>query len=365
MNAPRDKVKITQKMAHIAERLDLIETQQSKVTKDLRQYLNTRVDGAVQKLFEYLSSEGVKARFTSWTLDEVPKAESSWEVTENQIMKVLSSRLREIIEQWEEDNKVFVNARESLGQRFYKRYNFVEGQLRNLQSAVTADILEVPEYNPADKDLTTSDKVIIGLTSPIWVPTGLVTLVIGAPFVGIKAIKTKLQNVWKMKKYEDDKCAFMAETSAEYLDEAKGQTVLKSFVEVQVKAAKLYLTQIEKRLPELIEADKMMCKELHYITCSQKETQERYQPIMDEGSRLSGQLVFFGIREVRATDISSEDLDWKESTSTRLGQGKFCAVYQGTMTRHGEIQTVALKVFNEVLDDKNANVIMAEVQLLR
>ena len=226
MNASRDKAKVTQKMALIAKRLDLIETQQSKVTKDLRQYLNTRVDGAVQKLSEYLSSRGVKARFTSWTLDEVPKAESSWEVTENQIMKVLSSRLGEIIEQWEEDNKVFANARESLGQRFYKRYNFVEGQLRNLQSAVTADILEVPEYNPADKDLTTSDKVIIGLTSPIWVPTGLVTLVIGAPFVGIKAIKTKLKNVWKMKNYEDDKCAFMAETSAEYLDEAKEQIVL-------------------------------------------------------------------------------------------------------------------------------------------
>ena len=226
MNASRDKAKVTQKMALIAKRLNLIETQQSKVTKDLRQYLNTRVDGAVQKLSEYLSSRGVKARFTSWTLDEVPKAESSWEVTENQIMKVLSSRLGEIIEQWEEDNKVFANSRESLGQRFYKRYNFVEGQLRNLQSAVTADILEVPEYNPADKDLTTSDKVIIGLTSPIWVPTGLVTLVIGAPFVGIKAIKTKLKNVWKMKKYEDDKCAFMAETSAEYLDEAKEQIVL-------------------------------------------------------------------------------------------------------------------------------------------
>ena len=369
MNASRDKAKVTQKMARIAMRLIVIEKQQSKVIIDLRQHLNTRVNDAVQKLSEYLTSEVVKARFTSWTLDQVPKAESSWEVTENQIMKVLSSRLREIIEQWEEDDKVFANARESLVQRFQKRYNFVEGQLRDLQSAVTADILEGPEHHSTvtstDIDLTRTDKVIIGVTSPIWVPLGLVALVIGAPIVGIMAIKSKLENNRKIKKYEDNKCAVMAEISAEYLDEAKEESVLKSFVKDQMKEAKLCLKQIEARLPELIEADKMLCKQLRDETLSQKEIQELYQPIMDEGSRLRGELAVFGIREVRATDISSEDLDWKESMSARLGHGAFGAVYQGTMTRHGEVRTVALKVFNEVLNDKNASVIMAEVQLLR
>ena len=40
---------------------------------------------------------------------------------------------------------MFANARASLVQHFQSRYNFVEGQLRNLQSAITADEKDVPE----------------------------------------------------------------------------------------------------------------------------------------------------------------------------------------------------------------------------
>ena len=130
MNASRDRDKVTQKMGEIVNRLEAIEQQQSEVVADLHQYLKTRTNVALQRLSEYLSSEEVKARFTSWTLDEVPSSEDSWEVTENQIAKVLSRRLREFIEHWEEDNKVFANTRASLVQHFQTRYNFVEGQDR-------------------------------------------------------------------------------------------------------------------------------------------------------------------------------------------------------------------------------------------
>ena len=365
MNASRDREKVAQKMALIVMRLLKIEREQSQVLEDLHRYLKSRVDGALQKLSEYLSSDDVKARFTSWTLDEVPKAEDSWEVTRNKITKALSNRLREFIEQWEEDYKVFANARESLVQHFQRRYNFVEGQLRNLQGAITDDIPDVPESQPAEIDLTMTEKVIIGVTSPIWVPLGLVALVIGVPVVGIMAIKSKLENRRKNKKYEDDKCAFMTEISTEYLEAAKDENVLKAFVKDQMKEAKVCLKQIEARIPDLIEADKMLCKQLRDETRSQKDVEQLYQPIMDEGSRLRGHLALFGITEVRATDIRSEDLDWKENTSFRLGCGAFGVVYQGAMRRNGVVHSVALKVFNEVLDANNSSLIMTEVELLR
>ena len=169
MNASRDRDKVIQKMGEIVNRLEAIEQQQSEVVADLHQYLKTRTNVALQRLSEYLSSEEVKARFTSWTLDEVPSSEDSWEVTENQIAKVLSRRLREFIEHWEEDNKVFANTRASLVQHFQTRYNFVEGQLRNLQNAITADDI-VLEYQFPDTNLSLCEKVVIGVTSPIWVP---------------------------------------------------------------------------------------------------------------------------------------------------------------------------------------------------
>ena len=364
MNASRDRDKVIQKMGEIVNRLEAIEQQQSEVVADLHQYLKTRTNVALQRLSEYLSSEEVKARFTSWTLDEVPSSEDSWEVTENQIAKVLSRRLREFIEHWEEDNKVFANTRASLVQHFQTRYNFVEGQLRILQNAITAEDIVLDDQLP-ETNFSLTEKVIIGVTSPIWVPLGLVALVIGVPVYGIMAIRSKLEDRKKIKNYEEDKCDFMREASAAYLEDMREKKMLKPFVKEQMKEAQVCLKQIEARLPELIEADKMLCNQLRDETRSQQDIRKRYQPIMDEGSHLRGRLAEFGFKEVRVTDISGDNLNWKEDTSSRLGCGAFGAVYQGVMKREEKSYTVALKVYNEVLDAKNASLFMAEVQMLR
>ena len=353
-------------MGQILFRLKAIETDQNEVMDDLSRQMNKRVGDAMTQLKVYLSSEEVKARFTYWTLDDVPKAESSWEVTKKQIMKVLSNRLQEILEHWEEDNQVFLNARESLVKHFRWRFEYVEEQLRNIQRAVTADNVDFSQNSPLDTGFTTTKKVIIGATSPIWLPLGLVALVIGAPVVGIVAIKAKIEDKRKVQKYEADKCAFMAKLSEDYLEVAQNELVVQQFVKEQLQDAELCLKQIEARIPELIQADKMLCLQLIEETRSQKEIQQAYQPIMDEGTDLRGKLAVFGLKEVRANEISSEELVWKEDMSSCLGIGAYGVVYQGTMKRQGSgVQPVALKVYNEALDTKNASDIMVEVQLLR
>ena len=94
----------------------------------------------------------------------------SWEATENQIMKTLSRRLRDIIEQWEEDNEVFSTVRESLLKHFQERYNFVEEQLRNLQGVVIANNVGSHGASNIDISLTVAQKFVVGVTSPIWIP---------------------------------------------------------------------------------------------------------------------------------------------------------------------------------------------------
>lgn len=365
MNASRDQDKVADKMGLIIFRLLQIEERQNEVMEGLHRYLKTRTNGAVQKLGEYLKSRDARARFTTWTLDEVPKAESSWEVTNSKITQALQNRLHEIIEHWEEEHQIFSNARQSLLQYFQQRYNFVEGQLRNLQGAVANDDRDVPESIPADEGFTVAEKVVIGITSPLWVPITLVALVIGAPVVGILAIKNKVEDKRRIKEYEKDKCAFMLELSEAYLDGVTDERVLKVFVKDQLKEAKLCLKQIEARIPELIKADKMLCKQLGDERRSKEVIKELYQPIIDEASNIRGHLSAFAFREIRSVDICSKELDWKEDTSCRLGSGAFATVYQGKMSRNGKEQTVALKVCNEVLDVTNASLIMAEVDLLR
>ena len=364
-NASRDQVKVIKIMSFILARLARIELKQNEVMEDLHNYLKHRTGGAVKNLSDYLRSDGVRSRFTSWTLDEVPKAETSWEVTKSNITKVLGSRLQDIIEHWEEDNHVFADARESLLKRFQQQYNFVEGELRNLQGAVTSDEILPEQDHSGGEGFTMTEKVAIGVTSPIWVPLTLVALVIGAPVVGVMAIKSKLEDRSRIRKYEKDKCAFMSEASAEFLDDATNEAVLKSFVKDQLKDAKLCLRQIEARIPELIQADKLLCKQLMAETRSTKEIKEVYQPMLDKASDIRGHFAVFGLKEVRADGISSEKLDLKDM-SFLLGRGAFASVYQGKMkTENAVEQTVALKVCNESLSVGNASLIANEVELLR
>jgi len=365
MHAHRDHDEVAKRMDSIIRRLDQIEGKATEMKEKLRNHLEVRVKCAVHELSEYLKSDEVRTRFNSWTLDEVPKKGSSWEEIDSNITKVLKKRLQEIIEQWEEDNQVFSDARKSLLEHSQQWYNIVEGELRDLQCAVTNDELDVPESILPKEGLTTAEKAFIGVTSPIWVPVSLLTVLISAPVFGMVEIINKIKERSRKMEYERDECAFMARTSADYLDDATKESVLKLFVDDQMKEAELCLKKIEDRIPELIEADKMLCKDLSRVSHLQIKIQEIYQPIMDQASKIMGRLAVFALKEIRAVDISSEELDWNEETSPRLGCGTFATVYQGQMRRQGEEQTVALKVCREELEERNASLILEEVERLR
>ncbi|KAL9963739.1 hypothetical protein ACROYT_G027273 [Oculina patagonica] len=364
-NAFRDREKGIKRISKIIVRLYLIEKKEDAVMMDLLHFMKTHLESATKKLSEYLKSDEVRDRFTLWTLDEVPKVQGSWKETESKMIEAFTCRMTEIVEHWEEDNQVIANTRESLLQHFQQRYSFVEGELRNLQGAVTADDPNLPNSVPFDVSFTTAQKVVLGVTSPIWVPLTLAALVVSVPVIGVMAIKEKIEGNRMLKTYENDKCAFMTKASAAYLDTATGIAVLKPFMEDQLKDAVLCVKQIQARIPELIRADKMLCEQLVAETRSQEEIKELYQPIVEEASDIRGHLAVFGLKEIRAVDIKSEDLDWKEDISFCLGRGAFATVYQGKLKRHGMEQSVALKVCNDVFNVQNASFIMAEVELLR
>ena len=149
-------------------------------------------------------------------MDEVPEIEVSWQVTENNINKALQTRLREIIEHWEEDEREFADARDSLLYYFQGQYDFVEGQIRNLQDSVTTDEpISISEVDPSAESFSMAAKFVIGFTSPIWVPLTLIALVIGSPIVGIISIKNKVEDSRRIGRYEKGRYSLMAERSVD------------------------------------------------------------------------------------------------------------------------------------------------------
>ena len=365
-NSSEDRKNVIDRMKFITDRLQSIERQQGTVSKELQSYLENKTDHAVSTLSRYLKSSEVIEQFSLWTLDDVPNTEESWELTKNYIQKALMRRLQEKIEEWEEKNHIFSDARASLIQYFQERFSYVEGQLRMLEGSVLAGDAVGSGSGPlASDDFSVAEKVIIGVTSPIWVPVGLVVLVVSVPVVGAIAVKEKLENWNKIRQYNKDKCAFMAKASQEYLNEVVQEQHLRPFVMEQLKEARVCLKQVLDRIPQLIEEDKMLCQQLRDENRSKKEVEDFYQPLHERSVKIRDEMALFGIKEVRTMDISCDDLEWQDYAP--LGKGAFAAVYRGKLKMRGKDKPVdvAVKVWNEELNEDTASDILSESEILR
>ena len=365
-NSHKDREKVIERMRFITERLLKIEKQQSSVNKELQDYLENKTDYAVSTLSKYLRSSAVVERFTSWTLDDAPNTEESWEVTRNFIQKAIMKRLQDVIASWEEETNVFSEARSSLIQYFQERFHFVEGQLKVLEESVVAKEAASPSSEPLVPDnFSMAERIIIGVTSPIWVPVGLVVLIVSIPVVGAMTVKEKYQNWNQNREYEKDRSGFMAKASKEYLIEAAEEQNLRTYVVEQLKECQVCLRQVVARIPELIAADKLLCQQLQAETRSQKEIEDFYRPLCRRSLQLRDRMAMFGIMEVRTMEISSNDLEWQDDKSSLLGAGAFASVYRGKLKLPEKEQLVALKVWKEQLNDSNASAFLAEAETLR
>ena len=365
-NSYNERAKVIERMMFITERLVMIEKQQSSVKKELQEYLEYKTDHAVTALSKYLKSSDVKKKFTSWTLDDIPNAEESWVMTKHYIQKALMKRLQDVIATWEEENHVFSDARTSLLQYFEQKFNFVEEKLQNLESSVIGDDAASPASVPlAPDNLSVAERVIIGVTSPIWVPVGLAAMVVGVPVVMIMAFIEKLEHWSEEREYKKDKFGFVATVSEKFLSEEAEEKNLRSYVGKQLEQSQICLRQIVARIPELIEADKMLCRQLIDEDRLQKKMEDFYKPLYQRSLRLRDNMAMFGIKEVGTMDIACEELEWNDDSSSLLGSGAFASVYRGKLKTRIQARPVALKVWKDELNSSNASGFLAETVALR
>ena len=326
--------------------LDAIENRKDQVIKDLHKDLKGHINEIVTQLSKYLSSDDTKSRFISWNPKELPPAEkSSWKETEDKIELLLSNRLQEIIQKWEEEKMLFQNACESFLQHIQQRFTCVVVEQVELQRSVTKN------YPKGSNQGTASAASILDY---VWTTTVVLAK---------SAFSIESEN---LKEYKEDRKAFMAEKSASFLADAAQTNKVKKLVEEILRGLKYNLVKIEAHLPQLIEADKKLYQRRQAEERSHDVLCRVYQPIKDEVSKLIGQLVVFGIKNVFDDQIKSEELIWKEEKSSRLGSDAFGAMYEGQMESHEKVKVaVTLKVYKDEFLASNAIEVMNEVEYLR
>ena len=343
VNASKSPEEIKERLGKIFNRLEAIENDQGKARKDLRELFSEQVNSVVHQLSQHLLSDDIEKRFTKWSKEEAPDEDGSWKEVEENVNAALSRRFLEIVDQWEEENKVFSTARSFLMEQFQNYFYNIEFKLQNVQSEA------------ADDDSSNPNKVSFRIRVPFlkkaWntlrnVSLGVLNFV---PKIHGFDLASYVTIIWYKHLSKD--------VAKDILTDSLKKN-LRRFVEDELKDVKLYLDRMEARLKELIEADRQLYEQL-------SKRSARYQPLFYEAKQHRDQLAKFGLSEVCAVKIDREELEWKEEGSSCLGRGASSAVYQGKMKRDGEVKNVALKVWNEALDAANAKEIMEEVKNLR
>lgn len=371
----RDQEKNKRRIKGILSRLEELEGDQNNVMKDLQRHLDTRTRSAVGALIKHLNSEDVKNKFCLWDREDIP-TEGTWPSLEKSIGRCIEDRARQFIEDWEEREEAFASARNSLVEHFGEKFKSFEKKLMHLEESVVTSQYDAKEQSDPDTfskhfipnvPLTIRSKLILGATLPIWLPFSLVAVIVGTPLLGLAAVAQKMQEKGKLKRFQSDPTLILQKKSRQYIENVATEKALMPFVQVQLEDARLCLEQIQARIPELIEADRALYKQLLDETRSRKKIEESYGPLNSECQLIRGKLAMFAIQEILPLDEDVDGLEWQENPKYLLGQGTFAKVYKGRLRGKAwrPEETVALKVFREPLTLNNACSFLAEERNLR
>ena len=355
----------------VSERLHYAERQLCSVECEFQEKFRKLTDDAVRDLSNHLQSCEVMEQFTSGTLDDIPRTGESWKETEQFIQDAFKERLQNMIAAWEEKNQILSSTRSSLVQLSHQRFDESKSLLpyQYLENPVIADgATSRSNTCVSSNHFGAAKKVMIGLTSPIWVPFGLVGLAVSVPVVGVMTLKEKVTNMKRSRKYGKDKHRFIVRASQKYLCKVAQEQQLSLIVEEQLKDVHVYLTKVSSRLHELLAADKILCQQLSDETRSRDEIKKHYGRLGEMSVRVKEKMALFSIKELQSMEISCNDLEWdRDDPSSLVGNGESASVYRGTFRLPGQSEPtqVAVKLWSKELNESTAIGFLSKTETLR
>ena len=290
--------------------------------------------------------------FCKWNSDELPAVEKSWEVTEAALVKLPQGRLQILIEEWEEEQQSFAEARKSLIKEFLEKYNYLERELRNVEVNITQIEVHVEEKTASESvedrvfntfynsSLPFEIKLFHGIVLPFMLPAVLVGVALAVPatllllpIVGVQSIANTFKDAKKKSTHNKDRAEYVRIMSQKFLARAATYEALKLLVEGQLELAVNTLNDLQARIPMLVEADVKLCQQLIEDAQSKKDTEACYKPCRDKCKRLRGELALFGSLEIRSMRLAWDDLSWNVSEDVFLKRLMEPGLYQGRISK--------------------------------
>ena len=361
-----------EKIKRVLRRMEELQNSQKRIFDELSEHQSKIFEDILKKLALHFKSEKTISSFCKWSKDELPKPLKTWRDTKNEVLKYVSERTHQFVEQWENEENEFDRARVSLIQHCCKKYDIMEEEMRE----VAEDFFFVDEVDgdlPQDEGGENLKRSRVRgrlqtSTAPPWLRQGLASMVIGSPLnmLGTK-LKKKLHCKTKLDRFRDDPCAYMSKRSRKCLKVICDRDRLLPFISKQLEDAVLYLRLIKEKILKLREGDELIYQRLLEDERGSTEIRKIYEPLNNELEFLRRNVTVYTLREIRQSDFAREELKCDvENLDFFIGGGSFSAVFRGILHRKGSPEImVAIKMYSDPLTSNNVWHFVDEERALR
>ena len=339
----------------------LIEEGNKNIIEEIEKKIKEKTEGAFKKYSDHFGSKDIEKKFKTWSKRECPSEGELWDETTSRIDVVMKQRFIGMMEEYENEEKVVWKVQESLMKRLKKHGRDIKIQIKNVEGKIIygEQFVEYSRFN-----LTFGKKVIVGITSPIWVPVAMAAAVIaGLPFLGWHFWK-KRSMTEEERSYCNSKANYMAQRAEAFLNSTEKDDILREFINAQLFEIQRAFTNMKKTILAMITANKILLEQFRDESVTVIENIHYLKSINSDCSNTRGELSIIALEDVLESGVVSESLEWNKSSL--LGQGAFADVYKGTVkTTAGEIVDVAVKITKDVLNKTNADQLLSEENMLR
>ncbi|XP_013397440.1 uncharacterized protein LOC106164177 [Lingula anatina] len=317
-----------------------------------------RAEQAARQIKDFLKRN--KKRVIEWNEEDCPQP-TEWNDLHLEARTLVHGRIRELLKEWNTNTEFFTYAQKELIEKFRSEFNILENQIALMEGQLTSnDMVVVEDANPTDLSdeediaLTTAQKVIIGVTSPLWI-------VISLPIAIGMAVKELINEKKQIKEYAKQRSAVMKTIAEKVLEDFSSDEYLVGVVMRYLNSAVATLNDLLNAIPKLLDDDRQLVKRLQIESQTADSEMQLHQKKLHQNENLEGRLGLLYVTNIRE-DINAEtEINW---SSPAIAAGTFGDVYAVTLPSRKKMKAAA-KVMKQCATAENVCKALLEEEILR
>jgi len=324
------------------------------------------------QLDEHLNSKETKGRIFLWSIPELPNG-ADIEVIEYKAKDMIIKRINEETREWCNKNDVN-NITQELSDLFKRECKLIDAQcdeinktLLDIRMPLDEHLHDFSEPNPTSHDplFTKHEKIVLAVTSPLWLPLVIGAGLIALPFGVVVGVKDLVQQTKKMNDYNSNKLKYMMDWSDMVLDKYSQNTIYKLMEDTYLNDFNMKVKFVcENVIPNQIAADEKFINNIKDEMRSSCEIREQYQPLEKSCKCMLGKLLLIYMDYFSGYKLSHNEIR-EGDRRQEIGKGNFSDVHAAEILINGEWIKAAVKTLRKPLDNIQSYIQLTEVQNLR